>query len=647
MNFKVTVRQRDKSKSDNKALEFAKDELRRYLERSGCVYCEECENEIALTVADSKELPVKDADKDDGIIIDVNNLCGRIVGTNARSVLIGVYRFLTELGFAFIRPGEDGEFCPRAIPHTRVMIKETADHRHRGICIEGSLPIEAAKDIIDWIPKVSMNSYFIQFFRPRIFFDRWYSHAADGFENPYLEGQRLTDAQIDAFTEAMEAEIEKRHLIYHGVGHGWTCRPFGLEASGWYVEDDSSVSEDVRKNLALVRGKRGLTGGIALNTNLCYGNKEIRERLTDSVVEYCRQKENMDYVHVWLGDGANNNCECHLCKDTRPSDFYVMLLNELDEKLTRAGLNNKIVFLMYVDLLWPPEKETIKNSSRFTFMFAPIDRSYSSLLYEKGDEYRMAEYKRNELTYPKNAAEYMAYYKGWQKAFAGDSFIFDYYYMWDCYKDLGYTDTARLISEDIKSYGTLGFNGLISCQSQRVFIPTALGMHAMARTLWDRECDFESLRTYVHEKEFGEGSAEISRILELLSRYCLPSVARLEVAVNDVMNSLDFSMAIALAESLESAAKRGIASSTERINKDSYSALQIYSHICMMLLTDYKSFADRVEPVYGFISVEEYINKNELSLLYGFDAFEFKRTVSKIYSAMKDCRINDFDGGVR
>ena len=95
------------------------------------------------------------------------------------------------------------------------------------------------------------------------------------------------------------------------------------------------------------------------------------------MVEYCKNHPSVDYLHFWLADEALNQCECEKCAEKRPSDYYVDMLNMLDEKLSLAGIDTKIVFLIYVDLLFAPEKEKIKNPDRFTLMFAPINRWYS------------------------------------------------------------------------------------------------------------------------------------------------------------------------------------------------------------------------------------------------------------------------------
>ena len=82
-------------------------------------------------------------------------------------------------------------------------------------------------------------------------------------------------------------------------------------------------------------------------------------------------------LQFWLADDAGNQCECDGCKDTIPSDFYVQILNEVDRRMTEEKLDAKIVFLIYLDLLWVPEKERIIHEDRFVLMFAPISRTYS------------------------------------------------------------------------------------------------------------------------------------------------------------------------------------------------------------------------------------------------------------------------------
>ncbi|MBQ2510401.1 MAG: hypothetical protein II529_06235, partial [Erysipelotrichaceae bacterium] len=114
---------------------------------------------------------------DDTLLVSVENGAGYITGSNPRSVLIGVYHFLRLLGCRFLHPGKGGE----RIPKKELISSEISGHdklsascRHRGLCIEGADSYENILDTIDYLPKVGMNEYFVQFMVPTEFFDRWY-----------------------------------------------------------------------------------------------------------------------------------------------------------------------------------------------------------------------------------------------------------------------------------------------------------------------------------------------------------------------------------------------------------------------------------------------------------------------------------------
>ena len=47
---------------------------------------------------------------DDAYFVDIRQGSGKIVGTNERSVLLGVYDLLRKMGVMFLRPGKDGEY---------------------------------------------------------------------------------------------------------------------------------------------------------------------------------------------------------------------------------------------------------------------------------------------------------------------------------------------------------------------------------------------------------------------------------------------------------------------------------------------------------------------------------------------------------
>ncbi len=473
----------------------------------------------------SFELPaVEDKRYDDGVSIEVHGHKGYITGTNPRSVLIGAYRFLRELGCAFIRPGENGEVIPhRTLREVEVSVFEKASYRHRAVCIEGADAAEHVLNMIDWLPKVGMNGYFNQFQIPYTFYERWYTHQGNPLHTPEPFG--VKDAE--GIRNQSIYEAKKRGLLYHAAGHGWTCEPFGMEGNGWYAKE-YDIPEAVRPYLAQVNGKRELWGGVPLNTNLCYSSEYVRDTMANAVADYLEAVPEVDYLHVWLADDTNNHCECDRCRDRRPADLYVELLNHIDRVLSERGIDRKIVFLIYVDLLWEPLEARIENPDRFVMMFAPITRTYSETMTGAGefDAAKLSPYKKNQVSFPKDVSENIARLRRWQEQFQGDSFVFDYHFMWDHYKDPGYFKMAKVLFDDMKYLDRLGLNGMVSCQVQRAFFPTGLGMTAMAAALWDQNLEFDAVAGNYFRDSFGSGGEAVRDYMSTLSELFDPPYLR-------------------------------------------------------------------------------------------------------------------------
>lgn len=510
---------------DSKVVDFAVQELVRYLKKMDS----ELVIDVLQTSAMKEEykqiiwvgLDEKLNQKDDTIAITVEHGNGYITGSNERSVLIAVYRFLKALGCEWVRPGADGERIPKQVIESEdvnITISETASYRHRGVCIEGANTYENVVDMIDYLPKIGMNEYFVQFMVPGVFFERWYLHEG----NPHFEAEEISREQVEGMVLGLEKEIAKRGICYHKTGHGWTCEPFGIDGTGWDAKREYPLEEETRKYLAEVNGKRALWGNVPLNTNLCYSNPEVRNKMTDAITKYCKENQHVDVLHFWLADASNNHCECKTCIQKRPADWYVMLLNELDEKLTAAGLDTKIVFLLYMDLLWEPVVENLRNQERFIMMFAPITRNYGQ---NYGDyiEYKgeLPPYVRNQLEVPESLAQNLEQLRRWQKGFEGDSFDFDYHLMWAHLNDPGYEYCARNLFEDMKDLHKIGLNGMVSCQVQRCFFPTALPFYMMAAALWDENCDYDEKALGYYKAAFGEDGVLVHKYLETISEMLL------------------------------------------------------------------------------------------------------------------------------
>ncbi len=524
----------------NETLRFAADELMKYFLRM------DPGADIALMYADYNPtrknvlwlgfgeafallLPsVEKPDLDDGICLKVNACCGVVAGCNPRAALIAAYRLLRENGCFFDRPS--AEIIPsRKMEEICADVTEVPDSRYRIICIEGADSYRNILDTIAWLPKVGMNGYYRQFFAPHIFFKRWYEHE----HNPLLSKEEITEEDSYGFMETLDEEIYKRGLIYHAVGHGWTAMAFGLRCTGWDYTG-ANVPAEWRHLIAEVNGERKLWNNCAINTNLCYSNPQAQERITDAIVEYAAAHPRVDFLHFWLADDRNNHCECPECRKATPVDYYVRMLNKLDEKLSARGLPTRIVFLLYNELLWTSRTERIQNPDRFLMMFAPITRTYAqSFQTDTVYEGELPVFELNNCHPPKDVAVNVAMLKKWQEQFDGECVDYDYHYTWDHILDVGYYQIARTMLEDVKGLRKLKMDGFISCQMQRTFFPHGLGMHMMAQGLWDKNTDFEEASSAYFENAFGKDGHLVKAYMKKLSYTLHPDYLRGRLPVLD------------------------------------------------------------------------------------------------------------------
>lgn len=512
----------------NEVVDFAVQELTRYLKRMDKKLVvdilqtdkleESFENVIWVGLDEklaSKVPAVADAVMDDAIVISIENGTGYITGSNERSVLIAAYRFLRELGCRWVRPGVEGERIPqKCVENVTMDICEVPSYRHRGVCIEGANTCENILEMIDYLPKVGMNQYLMQFMLPVLFFERWYGHEG----NPTLEKQRMSWSQILAMVVRAEREIARRGILYHKTGHGWTCEPLGIHCTSWHTTLTHIIPPGADAFFAEVNGKRELWQNVPMNTNLCYSNPAARKLMVDAVVEYCRRFPNIGIIDFVLADGGSNHCECAGCAQKRPSDWYVIILNELDAAMTAAGIPAKVIFAVYQDTMWAPETEKILNPDRFIIQYAPITRTYGHTFeeYLTCDE-ELPPYVRNKVKVPDDLALNLKQIRKWQEDFKGDGILFDYHLMWAFLNDFGHEACAKNLYDDMRGIHKINLDGMMSCQVTRCQFPTALPFWMMAATLWNENCKYNECAEDYYQAAFGEDWKAVREYLSCVS----------------------------------------------------------------------------------------------------------------------------------
>lgn len=490
----------DSRAKQNKTIQYAIQELERYLT-------------VMLSDAEEVEISLELADKickKDGFRMRIQKGKGDIIANNTRSVLLGVYYFLRRLGVRFLAPVQSLEYIPKiTLDDVHCICEKEAKFFHRGVCIEGATSYENIVDFVEWLPKVGYNAFFLQFKLPYSFLRRWYTHE----ENPHIKPMEYTWADAEDAMHRIEEEIQKRDLMLHKVGHGWTGECLGYPTYDW--KSVEKIAKENTKIIAKVRGKRTLYEGMPANTNLCYSNPDAKNIFVDLVADYAKSHPNVEYLHIWLADAFNNVCECEECQKKTLSDWYVEYLNAIDAKFCQWNLDTKLVFLLYQELLWPAIEERLNNPGRFVMMFAPISRSFESAFLSDEIPVEIPKYQRNRIRLPESPGENLAFLREWQRIFTGDSFIYDYPLGRAHYGDFGYYRIAKQIYADIRNLPKLGLNGYVSCQELRVCMPNALPNYCMGLALFDEELQFSQIVEEYFEAAYGKNGQVVALLQEL------------------------------------------------------------------------------------------------------------------------------------
>ena len=503
-------------------VDFAAEELKKYLimmmPEGGDIkikYAPEAKDGFRLGLMQDFGLDVSDVEEpelDDILYIDCSTNGGIIAGDNPRSVLLSVYEYLRQNGCRWLMPGLDGEYIPlRDIKPVKYRHKPSC--RYRGWCNEGSESQRCMMETIDFAPKVGMSVYMMEFKIPTSYYKRYYMHMQNETNRP---PEPVTNENILQWKRQCEAEIAKRGLQFHDMGHGWSADPFGIDSSlrAWDGDNDKRIPEESRKYLALVNGERKLVHNVPNYTQFCMSNSEARDKIVKYVADYAEKHSNVTYLHVWLGDATNKHCECEACKEKTPSDWYMILLNEIDAELTSRNLDTKIVFIAYMDTIWAPISERLKDEKRFSLLLAPISRSYLESLSGNTDGISLVPYVRNKLVLPKNFSENLAYFEKWKENWHGANLAYEYHFWRHQYYDVGGIDISKIINQDVKAYKKYDINGIIEDGSQRSFFPTGLAFYTYARTLFDSSLTYEEIEEDYFSHAFGEEWKKFRDILE-------------------------------------------------------------------------------------------------------------------------------------
>ena len=505
--------------------DFAAEELKKYLrmmipaeKRITITYEPGAKDGFRLGLLEDFGLPCEtdNAILDDIVHIDTDVCGGILAGSNPRSILFAVYRFLRLNGCRFLFPGAEGEFIPKK-PVEPQKYHKLADHRFRGHSIEGAPSLEQVLDYIDWHAKEELNSF--GNYDIFVYMRTYYRHNHNDIRrSPEHMDDDVAETQWRAL---FEYELERRGQRLHGGGHSLMTEVMGVDAKDktLYAQGKKEVPEEVLPRLAMINGKRQLYRNknnqpSLFFTNLCYSQKEIRDRFVERVVARIEESPHVFLSGASLADGSHNHCECEECRKKRPADWLIMMLNQVDEELTKKGMDNMVNISFYVDAVFAPTVERIKNPKRFMLTFCPISRNYADGIANLENLPEPIEYVRNAYEVPKTMPQLYALLQEWKKVFDGPITVFDYHFWRHQYRDPGLAAMSRRVYEDVLSYWPTGMAGCMQDGSNKSFFPHGFHGHIYAEALVNRDVDYDAEQADYFSHLYGADWKVVKKYLE-------------------------------------------------------------------------------------------------------------------------------------
>ena len=501
-------------------VDFAAEELKKYLRmmmpEAGEIYISyepEAKDGFRLGLLEDFNLPFTgtEADLDDEYYIQTQEAGGIIAGSNPRSILFGVYRYLKLNGCRFMFPGAEGEYIPmqQVIP---VDYHKLADHRIRGHALEGDPSLQHMLDYMDYMAKQELNNYggygVVNYQR------RYYLHRYNEKNRPpETLDHDLAERQWRAL---YEVEATKRGLRISRGGHRLLGSAMGLDNADrfLYKSGEKKLAPGQEVHMAMIGGKRGLHRNDPDFTNICMSNPEARARVIQVLCEEFEAHPEYEMRALSLADTSHNHCECEECQKKRPSDWLVIMLNEADEEFTRRGIKARLAFSSYLDTIFAPQEETIKNPKRFSFSFCPISRNYLTSITEDTVLPETKPYIRNAWEAPRTMEDYVAHFKEWERAYDGTRMTYEYHYWKPQFRDPGMQFMSRRIYEDTMSWQVIGTHGCMEDGSNRSFWPNGFHDFIYAETLMNRDLDYEKEYADYYSHAYGADWQLVRKYLE-------------------------------------------------------------------------------------------------------------------------------------
>ena len=431
-----------------------------------------------------------------------------ITGSNGRSVLYGVYKYLKHFGFAFLYPGPEGEILPKDPSFTLegFDLQETASRTFRGMYFRPyfrptTLPDEQQRitDCLHFVSFLAKNQYNLLFMegycdeRPGDLYSSYDgNHPLQHVEYlmrdvPWAERQRIAREQ-----EAVVEEARRFGLLIERGGHGWN---YGIPRH--YAARHHISEEEAREHLKAKGNIKSIAGDSAW-FQICLSSEEVREMYAEHIMDYLvEHRGEMDIAAIWMGDGYDNKCQCENCVKQPFSDLYLDIFRRVALKARKMLPGLTLECLIYFETLEPPTRNWLEGLDNVILNLAVWRQCYLHKLDDPAcalpdwiPDYRHNATHDNE--HGKRIINYDQYlpYAGWRKVIGNQvkCLVYTYNtYVRNMDRHFLSYDAKLLLENSIDDFDRMNIDGMTNCHCRHDWDqPANLQLYVAGRVLWNK-----------------------------------------------------------------------------------------------------------------------------------------------------------------
>jgi hypothetical protein len=372
-------------------------------------------------------------------------------GGSSRAILYAVYSFLGQLGCCWISPqfsyyNGHSEWIPKVPVLYYNFTKKIYEHPQFGIrkvdIEEGrSHTVESLKQLIEWMPKVRLNTFMVP-----------------------LNYQGAGKVQWDKWREELVPELKKRDLLIEVGGHGYqNFLNAHMEGGTLFTKHQDWFGKNKK-------GEPDTALNLVFNTS----NQEAVDYFIGNILHYLKEHPEIDIFDLWPPDVARWAETSSFTSFGIPSDQQAMLVNTVDSAIKKLRPRLRLEIIAYGQVLQPPKNVSLNND--ILADICPIDQSFERPLFD---------------TSHTNNKEYVKAISNWKKNFSGGLGLYSYYrkYAWRSLPVV----IPHFIQQELQWYKQHRFMAISSYAEPGDWYTYELNHYTLAALAWDPSVSVDSL----------------------------------------------------------------------------------------------------------------------------------------------------------